>query len=501
MKSKHPKAHKPERRNHGSGDGRVHDAPGYDDLVKIFKQCGLNLSDDNYEKFWRFHKLLRARKDELDLTRIHRFEKMVLKHYVDCALIPGLVDLPQPLLDIGTGAGFPGIPIKIMRPDLKMILAEGRGKRLEFLEEAIQELALENVELFPHKVTSTFDLNVNGVITRDFESVKKTLERTSVFLPERGRLFFLKGPSVGDELSEAGDYLASDFKLLDDIEYRIGDTDLKRRLVVIERTHAPALNIGGFVERSNVREIASAKNNLYKTWTKLLDGRGPKKHGMAVMSGLKQVNEMIRDFPDKCLAVLGTGRKDPEIDVPESIEQYRLRPELFRDLDVFGTGAPLLIVKAAPMPEWRPDSAVNGCTLFIPFQDPSNVGAVIRTAAALGVSELVLLEEAANPYHPRCLRTAGPTVFRAPLLRGPSITSLDPDAYPFVALGLDGKRVDRFSFPDKFGLIPGVEGPGLPENLKNINTVTIPMQPGVESLNAAAASAIVLYEWRRQIAE
>ena len=104
-------------------------APRFEDLSRIFRECGLALPEEALQRFWTFHQLLRQRNDELDLTRIRGFESMVLKHYVDCALVPTLVDLPGPVLDIGTGAGFPGIPMKIVRPDLKMILAEEPRKK------------------------------------------------------------------------------------------------------------------------------------------------------------------------------------------------------------------------------------------------------------------------------------------------------------------------------------------------------------------------------------
>ena len=77
-------------------------------MNRMFKSAGLSLDEKIVDRFWAFHQLLRQRNEELDLTRIFNFESMVIKHYVDCALVARMVDLPSPLLDIGTGAGFPG---------------------------------------------------------------------------------------------------------------------------------------------------------------------------------------------------------------------------------------------------------------------------------------------------------------------------------------------------------------------------------------------------------
>ena len=76
--------------------------------------------------------MLRAANARLNLTRIHNFENMVLKHYVDSLLVLRFVELPSPLMDMGSGPGLPGIPLKIARPGVRMILAEPRGRGRSF---------------------------------------------------------------------------------------------------------------------------------------------------------------------------------------------------------------------------------------------------------------------------------------------------------------------------------------------------------------------------------
>src|SRR6185312_11328027 len=110
--------------------------------------------------------MLRGANAELNLTRIHNFENMVLKHYVDSLLVLRFVELPSPLIDMGSGPGLPGIPLKIARPGLEMILAEPRGARAEFLREVVDRLGLEGVEVHAGKVGPQFSRVVRGVITR-----------------------------------------------------------------------------------------------------------------------------------------------------------------------------------------------------------------------------------------------------------------------------------------------------------------------------------------------
>jgi tRNA G18 (ribose-2'-O)-methylase SpoU len=109
------------------------------------------------------------------------------------------------------------------------------------------------------------------------------------------------------------------------------------------------------------------------------------------------------------------------------------------------------------------------------------------------VSQVVLLAESAHPYHPKALRASGGAVFHARLLDGPSLQDL-PEDLPIMALSSEGEDLKGFVFPERFGLLAGMEGPGLPERLKK-NSLAIPMEPQVESLNAATALAIALYQW------
>jgi tRNA G18 (ribose-2'-O)-methylase SpoU len=122
---------------------------------------------------------------------------------------------------------------------------------------------------------------------------------------------------------------------------------------------------------------------------------------------------------------------------------------------------------------------------------------VIRSAAAFGVARVVLLKEAAHPFHPKAARAAGTALFQVKLEQGPSIRELKSAEIPLLSLSADGPDLGSEPFPERFGLVVGVEGPGLPEHLRSGLTRRIPMEPGVESLNAATAAAVALYAWRQ----
>jgi tRNA G18 (ribose-2'-O)-methylase SpoU len=245
-----------------------------------------------------------------------------------------------------------------------------------------------------------------------------------------------------------------------------------------------------------IKEITSRSNPAFKMFIRLLSGQGVKKHGLALMSGTKQVPEVVRDFPERCEGVI-SGKGAPFFEgLPGNAQRYILSGDLFREVDIHGTGHPVLLVRVAPLPLWAAESGSPGCTLFIPFQDPANVGAVIRCAAAFGVSRVVFLKESAHPFHHKSVRAAGSTVLRVPLFEGPSIRQLVAQGFPILTLSAGGKNITGYSFPPAFGLLPGVEGPGLPREASHLPALAIPMEPGVESLNAAVATGIALYIWR-----
>lgn len=230
---------------------------------------------------------------------------------------------------------------------------------------------------------------------------------------------------------------------------------------------------------------------------KLLSGKGIKKHDLALLSGHKQVAEVLQEFPEKCSGVLLAERMHAPVGATRGeIGTYQLAPELFGDLDLYGTDHPILLVRTTPFSGWDQSRWPAGCTLFVPFQDPANVGAVIRSGAAFGVSQVVLLQGAAHPFLPKSMRVAGSCLFRVPMVTGPSIRDLPQTGAPLITLSPRGTDIGRYRFPETFGLVPGLEGPGLPSNLRLLESLSIPMGRNVESLNAALATGIALYVWR-----
>ena len=249
-----------------------------------------------------------------------------------------------------------------------------------------------------------------------------------------------------------------------------------------------------------LKKISSHSNPTFKLLRSLLESRGIRKHNRALLSGKRIIDEALAAYPERCLALVA--KEGAEIldlsstRLPDSFTRYQLDRQLFDEIDVWNATDYLLLVEVGEFPAWNSKKTSQGCTLFIPFQDPSNVGAVIRSAAAFSVSSIVLLEEAAHPFHPKSIRSASGNLFTVPIFTGPSISELDTGDLKLIVLDMDGENISSFKPPDKFGLLCGIEGPGIPEkikSLKNVRRTRIPINESVESLNAAVATSIALY--------
>jgi len=273
---------------------------------------------------------------------------------------------------------------------------------------------------------------------------------------------------------------------------RIGETNWYHGLVRPRRA-CP----WGSIEVMRIKRITSESNTAFKTFLRLRKAQGIKKYGMAILSGPKQVKEALSEFADLCAGIIVSDIDQvPEGIIRPDLPLYVLSPVLFNAIDFYDTGYAILLIHVAPFSKWSGDSLAQGCTLCIPFQDPVNVGAVIRAAAAFGVAQVVMLKEAAHPFHPKSIRTAGSNIFRVTLLEGPSLRQLKVSGLPLITLSPKGRDVGGHTFPQAFCLIPGLEGPGLPHHLRQSTSLSIPMVKGVESLNSAMATGIILYLWR-----
>jgi TrmH family RNA methyltransferase len=185
--------------------------------------------------------------------------------------------------------------------------------------------------------------------------------------------------------------------------------------------------------------------------------------------------------------------------VGDSVFRYELPPPLFRELDLLGTHFNLLIVEQAPQPAWKMEESPSGLEIISPLGDPSNLGALLRTATAFGVRRVILTRESAHPFHPKCIKASAGTVFHIPLFRAGPLSEVLAVPMPGLhALDLDGTSLAEYAWPRDARLVIGEEGPGLPKTKHLAKILSLPLPPEVESLNATVAASLAIYSYRLQ---
>lgn len=240
---------------------------------------------------------------------------------------------------------------------------------------------------------------------------------------------------------------------------------------------------------SKTEYISSKTNVKYKTWTSLLNSKGIKEEGKFLLFGKVVVENLLQNEHPDIEAILFTeDYKDLE---KLNIKSFCLTKELFKELDIFGTSFPILVLRTPEIKKLEPFTP-SGITLLLPIGDPSNLGATLRSAAAFGVDNIVLLKEAVNPFHPKSVRAASGNLFSFHFYSGPSVHDLQSYAKDIYALDKGGENIMTTQLSRDVFLLVGEEGPGIPDF--NFKRLEIPIHESCESLNASVAISIALYE-------
>jgi 16S rRNA (guanine527-N7)-methyltransferase len=274
------------------------DNPSEKAMKSILAECGIFPDDRQMALLWKYHQMLRKFNPEFNLTRIHNFSSMVQKLYADSIMPSHFMKLPSPLIDLGSGPGMPGIPLKIVAPDIHIILSESRGKRNDFLRSVINELGIEGIEVLGGGMYPESRIRANGVITRAVEDIPETLERISGSLARDGLAIFMKGPDCDEEIAKTIRKFRRDYIQEQDVSYNIKGTPHERRLVVFRRISSPVWQVN--IERASeliIKQIESEKNDTFRDLLTLLGGKGVKKSGKTIVSGSKQIVDVLESRP------------------------------------------------------------------------------------------------------------------------------------------------------------------------------------------------------------
>ena len=219
-----------------------------EEFYVLLADLGFPLTDRQKEQYERYFELLVEWNEKINLTAITEKDEVYLKHFYDsiAPILQGLIEnQPIRLLDIGAGAGFPSLPMKILFPELDVTIIDSLNKRINFLHLLAEELGLSGVHFY-HGRAEDFALDKNFraqfdiVTARAVARMQVLSELTIPYLKVGGRLLALKASNAPEELEEAKNALNLLFsKVEDNLQYELPNGDPRYITVVEKKKETP----------------------------------------------------------------------------------------------------------------------------------------------------------------------------------------------------------------------------------------------------------------------
>ncbi|MBQ3468929.1 MAG: 16S rRNA (guanine(527)-N(7))-methyltransferase RsmG [Bacilli bacterium] len=207
-----------------------------EEFIKELQKLDINISPEQLEQLERLFNILVEENKKTNLTRIIEKEDVYLKHFYDSLTITKVVNLNSinTLCDVGSGAGFPGLVIKIMYPHLEIVLIDSLLKRVKYLNETIKKLDLTGIEAIHTRAEDYHAKKFDLVTARAVANIDKLLDYTMHLVKKEGKFIAMKG-NIDKEITPDIEKKISNKYIIDKIiEFELPIENSKRSLVVIK---------------------------------------------------------------------------------------------------------------------------------------------------------------------------------------------------------------------------------------------------------------------------
>ena len=210
-------------------------------LDKYLNETSLKFNEKQKEQLYLYMNLLIEWNEKINLTAITKPEEIILKHFIDSITISKYIKSGSYICDIGTGAGFPGIPLKILRDDITVILVDSLNKRIKFLDEVIEKLDLINIQTIharaeefgqKKKYREKFDIATSRAVA----NLATLSEYLLPLVKVNGRAICMKGPGATEEISGAKNAIKLlGGKIQNIYEFELPHSDIERCVIEITK--------------------------------------------------------------------------------------------------------------------------------------------------------------------------------------------------------------------------------------------------------------------------
>ena len=211
------------------------------EFEKYLEKMSISLNKEQYDQFYAYMVLLIEWNEKINLTAITEPQEIILKHFVDSLTIAQYIEEGKTIIDMGTGAGFPGIPLKIYRNDVKVVLADSLNKRIKFLNEVIEKLQLKNIETIHCRAeelgkNKEYREKFDYATSRAVANLSTLSEYLLPFVKLNGSGIFMKTMEIDEELENAKKAIKILGGRIEKVnKFKIPESDLGRSIIIVKK--------------------------------------------------------------------------------------------------------------------------------------------------------------------------------------------------------------------------------------------------------------------------
>ena len=210
-------------------------------MIELARMINDELTEDQVENFFKYMNLLLEWNEKINLTAITDVDDIILKHFIDSMTVLKYIEKDKSIIDVGTGAGFPGIPIAILREDVKITLLDSLNKRINFLNEVCSELKINNIETIHGRAEEAgqnkqYREKYDIAVSRAVANMTTLSEYLIPFVKVGGICICMKGCEIDHELEQAKFAIKELGGKIEKVEkFNLPDSDIERNIVIIKK--------------------------------------------------------------------------------------------------------------------------------------------------------------------------------------------------------------------------------------------------------------------------